>query len=353
MSEAEEEEQGTAIDTSKRDAEPPSKVVSDEPKDDGKGGGGKRDGFYILIIILLLLGGGYLGYLLSEKNKYINNCQNANTALELEMEELNEMMYDQGLDLGEDVKTNLQNMLSMYDKMEESNTELNDSIAAQKQRISEILQELEDVKGDKSHYMSKVYKLQKETETLRNIMKDYIRTIDSLNVANGRLETNLAETMDDLDKMTVDRNNLADQNTQLSDKVSKGSKLVASDFVSEGIKEKGTGSYKEVTRAGQCTHIRSCFNLGENTIANAGNKTVYMRVITPDGNVLYSSPSNELTTETGQKLLYSDKKEINYQNKEINVCVFYKLSKEIDKGNYITQIYCEGVMIGSDTFVLK
>ncbi len=352
MSQEEEKEtSGTAIDTSKRDAVPPTEVIKEELKPSK--GGGRRDGFYILIIILLLLGGGYLGYLLSEKNKYINECQANVAALELEMEDLNEMMYDQGLDLGEDVKENLQKMMSVYDEMEKSNTDLNDSITAQKQRITEMLAELESVKGDKRHYMSKAYKLQKETETLRNIMKDYIRTIDSLNTANGVLTTSLAETMKDLDMVTTDRDKLVTENSDLTQTVNKGSKLVASGIVTAGIREKGSGSYKEMERANDCTHIRSCFDLAENTIAKAGNKTVYMRVLSPDGKVLSSSTSNTLNAENGETLLYSDKKAVNYQKQTINVCVFYKLAQEIDKGNYTAQIWCEGVMVGSDTFVLK
>jgi hypothetical protein len=51
--------------------------------------------------------------------------------------------------------------------------------------------------------------------------------------------------------------------------------------------------------------------------------------------------------------LYSDKKTINYQNQSINVCVFYKLTKEITKGNYIAELWSEGVRIGVNKFVLK
>jgi hypothetical protein len=78
-----------------------------------------------------------------------------------------------------------------------------------------------------------------------------------------------------------------------------------------------------------------------------------MRVITPGGSVLNSSNSNTLKTESGQSLLYSDKKIVNYQNKAVDICIFYELTQEIDAGNYITEIYCEGVKIGSDSFVLK
>ena len=132
-----------------------------------------------------------------------------------------------------------------------------------------------------------------------------------------------------------------------------GSKLIANGMVSEGIKEKGSGSFKETTRASRATHIRSCFTIGQNKIATKGNKMVYMRIITPQGGILYSSNSNTLATQDGKSLLYSDKKSINYQNQPIDVCIFYKLTKEITKGNYIAELWCEGVRIGTNKFVLK
>ena len=346
MSEEEEEGAGTFIDTSGSNAKttpPPAPPAKEK----------RRDGAYIIIIILLLLAGGLLGWKLSERNEMINICENERDELTLEMEGLNEMMYDQGLEVGEDVALNLQNMLTMYDQMEVDNTDMGDSIQAQKDKIQNLIVELEDAKGDKSYYASKVYKLQKETATLRSIMKDYIRTIDSLNVANGVLTESLDATLNDLESTQSNLNNVTEERDVLSDKVNKGSKLVATGFTSTGIKEKSSGSYKETTKARGASHIRSCFTLGDNAIATAGNRDVYMRVVTPTGTVLNSGQSNSFTTEGGQSLLYSDKKTINYQNQTTDVCVFYKLVDEVDKGNYTAQIYCDGVMIGSDNFVLK
>ncbi len=217
------EEGKTFIDASGIDRKPVQPV--------SQGGAKKRDGLYIVIIILLLLGAGYMGYLISEKNKEMNLCTNEKETLENEMAELNNMMYDQGLTQGEDVKKNLQNMLTMYDQMESDNAEMNDSIMAQKEKIQSLIVELDQAKGDKSRYMSKVYKLEKETETLRSIMKDYIRTIDSLNVANGVLTESLNETLKDLDNMTESRNTYQSTAEELTDKVNKGSKLTAFGFL--------------------------------------------------------------------------------------------------------------------------
>jgi hypothetical protein len=342
----EEEGGGTYIDTSgsrDRSNTPPPPPAKEK----------RKDGAYIIIIILLLLAGGFLGWKLSEKNEIINTCQNERDELSIEIEGLNEMMYDQGLEVGEDVQKNLENMLTMYDKMQVENSDMADSINAQKEKIKGLMAELEDAKGDKAYYASKVYKLQKETDVLRSIMKDYIRTIDSLNVANGVLTESLAETMEDLENTQSTLTNVTEERDQLTDKVNKGSKLVAFGFATAGIKEKSSGSFKETSRAKSCTHIRSCFTIGDNAIANKGDKTIYMRITTPNGTVLNSSQGNTLKTDGGQSLLYSDKKTINYQNQATDVCIFYELTQEISKGNYTAQIYADGVKIGSDNFVLK
>ena len=139
----------TFIDTSQMDEKP----IAPPTKTEGK----KRDGLYILIIILLLIGGGYMGYMISEKNKDLNECSIESADLENELANLNEMMYDTGLDMGDDVQQNLKNMLIMYDRMESDNQGMNDSIMAQKEKINTLLTELEDAKGDKRYYMSKVY----------------------------------------------------------------------------------------------------------------------------------------------------------------------------------------------------
>jgi hypothetical protein len=312
-----------------------------------------KDGLYILIILILLLGAGYLGWEISKKNKALNECTFNNTELNNELGDMNEMMYEQGLAQGESLKENLQMMLSDYETMENLNTDLNDSISEQKAKIQTILEELEKEKGNKRYYARKVRELTEETETLRAIMKDYVRTIDSLRTDNLILQSNLENTKIDLTNVSTERDNYKSQTEELTDKVNAGSKLTAASILTEGIKQKGSGSYKVTTKANRCTHIRSCFDITENRIASSGNKTIYMRIITPQGGVLHSSTSNTLTTEDGKTLLYSDKKSINYQNQSINVCIFYKLTKGITKGNYIAELWSEGVRIGVNKFVLK
>ncbi|MFK8045259.1 MAG: hypothetical protein AB8B72_07180 [Crocinitomicaceae bacterium] len=313
----------------------------------------KSGGLYILIIIALLLLSGFLGYKLSTKNKEIEKLAFLKTELEDERDGLSEMLYEQGVAAGDDLKENLQNMLSDYETMEALNTDLNDSIVQEKQKIVDLLAELDKEKKNKRFYASKVFKLEKETETLRSIMKDYVRTIDSLNTENLTLKTDLTNTRSDLTTVIKDRDDLQVKAEDLSKKVSEGSKLSALSIVSEGIKERSSGSYKETDRASRATHIRSCFTIASNKIASAGNKTIYMRVLDQNGKTLYTSSGNTFPSEGGSNLVYSDKKSINYQNSVIDVCIFHKLNNEISAGNFVAELWCEGAKIGSNSFTLK
>ncbi len=84
-----------------------------------------------------------MGYLISEKNKSLNLCDSEKTALVTEMEALNEMMHDEGLAIGENLRQNLENMISQYDEMTIENQTMADSIQAQKDKITSLIQELD------------------------------------------------------------------------------------------------------------------------------------------------------------------------------------------------------------------
>jgi hypothetical protein len=68
---------------------------------------------------------------------------------------------------------------------------------------------------------------------------------------------------------------------------------------------------------------------------------------------MQSKSSNVVQTDGGS-VPFSDAKEINYNNQRIDVTIYYDLKGETAiKGNYKVKIYCEGSLIGTDSFTLK
>jgi hypothetical protein len=75
--------------------------------------------------------------------------------------------------------------------------------------------------------------------------------------------------------------------------------------------------------------------------------------VNPDGKTMQNKSSNMIQTDAGN-IPFSDVKEINYNNERIDVTIFYDLKGETAlKGNYKVRVYCEGSLIGTDSFTLK
>lgn len=321
----------------------------------GKKRSGVKDAIYIIIILILMGAGGYLGYQMGKLKKELADCGNHTKTLQFEKDELNEILKNTGIIAEADdqeLKENLTAMLQEYDKLESNNVDLNDSIAAQKAKIQELLTEVETLEGQKKKDWGKIYKLKKETETLREIMKGYIHTIDSLNTLNINLQNTIVQKDQHIEEINQDLTNVKDQKTQLEETVAKGSILQTTNISALAIKVKNSGAQKETSYAGKVDQFKSCFTVIENKIAQPGTKTLYMRIVTPDAKDL--AGSNPVYFNMGGKEgVACISRQINYQNQNTDVCIYYELEEEAIEGTYHVEIYCEGHQIGKTSFALK
>src|SRR5690606_9481940 len=77
----------------------------------------------------------------------------------------------------EKIQTELEDMLAEYDSLEVDNDSMRVELSQRKEEIQELLDNVKNKDWT-------IYKLRKETGTLRTIMKSYVYTIDSLNTLN-------------------------------------------------------------------------------------------------------------------------------------------------------------------------
>ena len=313
----------------------------------------KNNGIFILIILLLLISLAIMAYKLSGKNADLNGCKNEVTSLKSDMDGMNQMMSGYVGSMSNDLKSDFQNMLKTYDELIEKDKSKADSLNIQKEKILELIKDLDNSKRNGNLNARKIAQLNRENATLRNIMRGYVVQIDSLNTLNVRLHSDLDQTTTKLSTTEAERDNYKHEAEINADQVKKGSKLQAFGFSSAGLRMKLNNTTEETNKARNCVQIRSGFTISENPLTPAGNKTVYMQVIDPDGKTLQSRSSNTLTTDDGS-IAYSDKKDIDYQNQRIDMTIYYDMqNNEVIKGNYKVKIYCDGLLIGSDSFTLK
>ena len=137
-------------------------------------------------LIILALLATFLGWELSNKSALNKEYKTQIDMLKSDLNEMDEMMKKNGLGnmMEDDIKTSLNNLLEDYNTVNTNNKELNDSIASQKEKVVFLLGELEDTEKRRKYTAYELYKMKKETETLRKVMKDYVHRVDSLNTLN-------------------------------------------------------------------------------------------------------------------------------------------------------------------------
>lgn len=290
----------------------------------------KRYGIFWVIIALLVGTNAYTIWLLLQEKDRV--AQQVVVTKEVVIERDN-------------VKSDLLALQKEYETLETSDKALQTDIEEKKLKIAELIKEAEKHKGD-AYIISK---LKKETETLRSIMKGYVKTIDSLGVLNQTLVAEKKQVLKELDVEKSKGDELKKEKEELKGTIAKGSILTCFNVSAKGVKFKSGGKKEvETDRAKRVEKIKVQFSLGENKIAKAGEKTVYVRIMTPDGKELAKGYDDGYRFTFGKSSGYfAGKETINYANAEMTAVTYCEGQGDFLPGNYQIEITCDGVVIGS------
>jgi hypothetical protein len=246
----------------------------------------------------------------------------------------------------EELLQKLESLKVEYNELQTNNDSINEALLREQEKI-ELL--LEKVKKTEAGNLSKIRAYEKELGTLRAIMKNYIVQIDSLNTLNQQLVSENIEIKERVQETTRKYEEITQKAEELTTKVQEGSVIKARGMSVSGMTKKD----KETDRASKSSHIRTCVTLVENSLAERGNKTVYVRVKGPDGIVLTTNENN-LFDVGGDQIIFSAAREIDYQGSEIELCIYYNFGDaKVAKGVYEVTAYLGGKAIGTGQVRLK
>ena len=289
----------------------------------------------LIVVILLVLTNAATAYLLYSERQENVQLVTANTDLSTEKDALT---------------IELEEMYAKYDSVETDNTEMLAQIEEQKTKIEELLAEAEKHKDDAWI----IHKLRKEAATLRDVMKNYLVTIDSLNTVNQQLIKEKAQVQTQLEGQKEANQELNEQNEELAEKVKIGSKLKVVDLISVAQRVKSNTVHRETNRARSTDKIKTCFTIDRNEVSKPGKKDIYIRIIDPDGDVLaYGQTKEYMFTYDGKEGLYTRKEEVMYENEEVDLCYYWDMMSEAKKGKYLVEVYAEDYFMGTTEFSLK
>jgi hypothetical protein len=196
----------------------------------------------------------------------------------------------------------------------------------------------------------------KQVSELNGIINDLQNQIIQLQAENKIL----IEKNDSLGKSLANQitttNQLTSANIALTKKVSQASLLKPSVIAATGARSKSSGKEDETNNAKKSERLKVCFDVPANPVADPGEKTFYIRIISPEGVTLaiQSSGSGALTkAENGESVPYTTSHTIDYDQQPTNTCAYWEQSAPYSAGTYTAEIYQDGYLIGTKKFELK
>ena len=276
------------------------------------------------IIVLLLLGMGWLVYSLMQEKQTNQDMQ--------ELAELDK----------QEMEKEYQNFALQYNEMKTFIK--NDSIIAELTQEQERTQKLlEELKRTHASDAAEITRLKKELATVRAVLRSYVLQIDSLNRLNQDLMTENDRVRTELAQSNQQNQALSSEKATLSEKVAIAAQLDATNISLTPLSKKGKAEkYMKNAKT-----LAVSFAITKNVTASNGTRSVYVRVTTPEGEVLNGGGTFEYS---GKQLAWSMKKDVEYTGEETALTLYWTVNEYLGGGQYNVSIFCDGQAIGSRNF---
>ena len=285
---------------------------------------------WIPTIIVVLILAGATAYLFINLNKQKEENAAIKELAEIDKKEM-ENEYQQFAQQYSEMKTQINN----------------DSIVAQltaeQEKTQRLLDELRRVKSTDAR---EITRLKKELATVRAVIRSYVMEIDSLNRVIANLTQENTRVKGQYEAATRQIEGLSSEKRTLSERVAIAAQLDATGIQLVAKNKRG----KSTDQIEKATTLQVSFNITRNVTAASGVKDIYVRIMSPTGNLLNGAGSFSYENRT---LQYSMKRSVEYNGEETPVSLFWNVSQALVAGTYQVSIFADGNMIGSRSFAFK
>ena len=246
-----------------------------------------------------------------------------------------------------ELQKELEALVVSYNEILQDNNLKDKDLLAARDRVIALLDSVKDYKAN----LSIITRYKAQVRGLKNERTQLFKRADSLLVVTQRLAIEKDSTTAVLIKTIKVVDSVTTANTQLFNSLEKGALIGISNLDATAIIVRKGGKIKETKRASRADKIRVCYTIAPNTLAQAGDRVLYVQVINPDNNII----GDKSNITFGQDLLtYSKSESVFYENQALDVCAIVgNTGQDVLKGLYTINIFDAQRQIGSTTLMLK
>lgn len=283
----------------------------------------------------------------------VQNSRHTSTANELQVQADSMRFEIDRLELA-NLTSEFDRLNSEFDHYEDRELNIkNDSLVQQyneaKERVNSLMAQLEKEKKANKVNREKIKQLENEITTLKGIAKHYLEEIKRLNDENEGLRKELSSEKDRNENLAKENAAVSRSNAELTKTVTRASKLDITGLTLKGYKT--SSSSKEEKHIGKVKIFGVFFTVYPNGTAAAGKRNFYIRILSPEGDLIGSGPSFKYD---GGTVVSSAMKEIEYNNKETKVEIYCNTNNQtLSPGEYSVEVFADGYRLGTGRFTMK
>lgn len=277
-------------------------------------------------------------FLLSSIGMTILSCNGDKQKLADKEKELEELRQLAELDKRE-MENQYAEFASQYGELKKSvkDDSLITRLNREQARAEALLKELKQTKANSS---AEILRLKKELATVRAVLRDYIRQVDSLQRINQTLIGERDEALAVVARTKEENTNIQERNLQLNEKVAIAAQLNATGVSVTALKNNG----KAAKKSKDVARFAVSFTITRNVTATTGSRTVYVRLLKPNQQVVGQAGNFQYENRS---IGYSAAKNVEYNGQETHVTMYVTVSEFLSAGAYTAYVFADGQMIGS------
>lgn len=297
-------------------------------------------GAIIALAVAAIAVGGWMAYDASQRNRAFEDQQAEIEQLKLDMEQ-------------QQLEADFDNLDREFAEFENSRQLIQDDSVkralAEKYEAARLqVEQLQnELKSDRRKSAAEIAKLRSEIDTLRALLRHYVEEIDRLNKENEALRSENQEIKTQNERLNSQVAETSRRNEVLSERMTLAEKLNVTGLTLTALNKKG----KREKKVAKATQLMVSFTIPQNNSTPVGEKTIYMRIISPSGQLLDGGGSFNFE---GASVPCTAKRTIEYAGEEIGgVTIYWDVNTALTPGEYTVELFADNYRLVRRSFTLN
>ena len=213
--------------------------------------------------------------------------------------------------------------------------------------------EMGELKKQNNIAWSNYKKIQDRVEGYRELLVLKDQEIAQLKSVNEVLLSENITLKDEKILLSDSISTIAKVASRLEEKVGIASQLKAENIKVFALNKRGREREGDF-RARQIDQLKIDFNIAQNNVAPIAGKDILIRILEPEGNVLFDVAKGSGTfMYQGREEFFTVKQNIIFDNSRQQLSFIYEKGSEFVEGRHTVEIYTDGYIMGSEEFLVK